>query len=117
MSEATTVAIARRDGRRAERAPVVATHEGEDQILARRVAHDLQRVFNRLCAADVEMNTPLNAKLGLVESRDGRREFDLFRVQILAGELRQLINLILERVVQTLIAVAEARRRIPHLQI
>src|SRR5205085_6070502 len=38
VSVAASVAVARSDGGRAERAPVIAAHEGEDETLARRVA-------------------------------------------------------------------------------
>src|SRR5947209_572168 len=117
VAEASAVAVARSYGRRAERAPVVAAHEGEDQILARRVAHDLEAVFNRLRAADIEVYAALQAELRLVQTRDGRRQLDLLRVQVLTRQLRQLVYLFFQRVIQTLIPVAETGRRVPHLQV
>jgi hypothetical protein len=45
------------------------------------------------------------------------RELDLFSVQILAGELRQFVDLLLERIVDAFVAVAEIDGGVPHLEI
>src|SRR5438128_12616218 len=63
------------------------------------------------------MDAAIDAEPGRVQAADRRGEFDLLRMQILAGELRQRIQLPRERRVQAAVAVAEARRRVPHLQI
>src|SRR5262249_14236579 len=61
---AAAVAVARRDRRRAERAAVVAALEREHQAAAAaRVAHELQRVLDRLAAAHVEVHAPGGTEL------------------------------------------------------
>src|SRR6185369_9521713 len=83
VAEAAAVAVAGRDRRGAERAPVIAALEGEHQALAAAViAHQLQRILDRLRAADVEMHTPLRAELALGVLGDARRELDLLAMQI-----------------------------------
>ena len=55
---------------------------------------------------------------GLLDAlSDGRGEFDFFLVQILAGQLRQDVDLALQGVIQALVGVAEIDGGIPHLQI
>src|SRR6267378_8340291 len=63
------------------------------------------------------MDAAVQAELRLVESPDGGRQFYFFRVQILTGELWQLVDLILEYVVEALVAIAETCCGVPHLQI
>ena len=46
-----------------------------------------------------------------------RGELDLLAMQILARDLRQAVELALQRVVQALVAVAEIDGRVPHLQV
>src|SRR5258708_21043134 len=60
MAVAPPVAVARRDGRGAERAAVTPAFEGEHQALAAGgVSDELQRILDRLRAADVEMDPAL----------------------------------------------------------
>jgi hypothetical protein len=49
--------------------------------------------------------------------RDQRGELDLLAMQILAGDLRQRVDLALQRSVQARIGIAEIDGRIPHLQV
>ena len=81
------------------------------------IADDLQRILNCLRTADIEMHAAFGAERGFDPLADSGGQFDLFAVQILAGHLRQLIKLALDRIVQTLVFVAEIDGRIPHLQI
>src|SRR5439155_7355395 len=83
MAVAPPVAIARSDGRRSERSPVIAAHESEHQVLAGRVAHDLERVLDGLRAAHVELHAPLHPEALFAILRDARRDLDLLRVQVL----------------------------------
>ncbi len=81
------------------------------------VAHQLQRIFDRLRAADVEMHATLQAELLLRVDGNRLGQLDAGLMQILAGDLRQHVDLALQRVVEALVAVAEVDRRVPHLQI
>src|SRR6185312_6032570 len=66
LAEAAAVAIRRGDRGGAERAAVIAALESEHQALAALgVAHQLEAVLDRLGAADVEVDAPLGAELGL----------------------------------------------------
>ena len=96
---------------------MVSTHEGEYQVFPRVVADDLKRIFNRLRAADVELNAALHAKSLFAVSGNPRCDFNLLSVQILARELRKALELPFQRVVQSRILITEAGRRIPHLQV
>ncbi len=118
VAEAATVAVARRDRRGAQRAAVVAAFEGEHQALAvAGVAHDLERILDRLRTADVEMHAAIQTELLFRVDRDGLGQLDARLVQVLAGHLRQQVDLVFQHVVQTLVGVAEVDRRIPHLQV
>src|SRR5262245_55399266 len=62
MSVAAAIAIGRGDRGRAQRAAVIAALEGEHQRLALvRVANELDRILDRLGAADIELNAALHA--------------------------------------------------------
>src|SRR5262249_46266724 len=89
MTVAPAIAVGRGDRRGAERAAVIAALEGEHQALAvRGVAHELERVLDRLGAADVEMHAALEAEFLLGIACDQRGELDLLAVQVLARGLR-----------------------------
>ena len=97
---------------------MIAALEGEHQAFAvAGVADDLQRVLDRLGAADVEVDAALVAELGLGVLGDHRGQFDLLAVQVLRGDLRQAVQLTVGGVVQALVAVAEIDGRVPHLQV
>jgi hypothetical protein len=102
----------------AMRAAVVAALEGEHQALAAaRIAHELERVLDGLCAADVEVNASRAPPLFLSILRDPLRELDLGRMEILAGDLRQRFDLLQEDGLQPFVLVTEVHGRIPHLQV
>src|SRR6185295_2205523 len=89
VAVAAPVAVGRGDGRCAEGAAVVAALEGKHQTLAvLEVAHELQAVFDRLTAADVEMDATLAAEFLLRVAGNDGGELDLFAMQVLAGDLR-----------------------------
>src|SRR5262249_38484025 len=101
MAVAPAIAIGRGDRRGAERAAVIAALEGEHQALAvRGVAHELERILDRLRAADVEVHPALEPELRFRVARDQRGELDLLAVQVLARDLRQAVDLALESVVE-----------------
>ena len=60
---------------------------------------------------------PLQPELLLGVARDHGGELDLLAVQVLARDLRQPVDLALERVVEPAVGVAEIDGRIPHLQV
>src|SRR5262249_3113834 len=72
---------------------------------------------DRLRAADVEVDAAIDAEPRGVEPADRCRQLDLLRMQVLAGELRERLQLSRQRAVQTSVPVAETRRGVPHLQI
>ena len=118
VAVAATVAVAGGDRRRAEGAPVVTAFEGEHQAFAvAGVTHHFQRVLDRLRAADVEVHATVEAEFLLGVHRDHFRQLDLALVQVLAGDLRQGVDLLFQRVVQARVGVAEVDRRVPHLQV
>src|SRR5215475_2594740 len=118
MSVAAAIAIGRGDCRRAQRAAVIAALEGEHQRLApARVAHELERILNRLRAADIELDATLHGPGALDPPRDAGGELDLFAVKILACKLRQLVELDRHGVIEARIAVTEIDRGVPHLQV
>src|SRR3977135_1503142 len=63
------------------------------------------------------MDAAIDAESRCVQAADRRGELDLLRMEVLTGTLRQRLQLPRERGVQTAVAVPEARRRVPHLQI
>ncbi len=93
---ATPIPIAGRDGRGPQRPSVIPAHERKHQILAGRIADDLQRILNRLRAADVEMNAPLAAELRLVEPRERGGQLHFLRMEVLTRQLRQRVELFLQ---------------------
>ena len=99
MAEAAAVAIAGRDGGRAERAPVIAAHERKHQLLAGR----LRTIFSESSIAceppTLNWTRPSRPNFDVFR-RDGRRQLHLLGVQILGRQLRQLVELPLQRVVQ-----------------
>src|SRR6266545_296531 len=118
MPVAAAITVGRGDRRGAQRAAVIAALEGEHQAFSvRGIAHELERILDRLRAADVEMHADLETELGLGIARDQGGELDLLAMEILARHLRQLVDLPLERVVEPTVAVAEIDRRVPHLQV
>src|SRR5262249_53884853 len=86
-------------------------------LAVRGVAHELERILDRLRAADVEMHAAIVAELRLRVARDQRGELDLLAMQVLARDLRQPVDLALERVVEATVGIAEIDRRVPHLQV
>jgi hypothetical protein len=97
---------------------VIAALEGEHQALAiAGIADELQRILDRLCTADIEVDAALLAELGFGVLRDQRRELDLLAMQILAGDLRQRVDLALQRRIETGVGVAEIDGRVLHLQV
>ena len=97
---------------------MIAALEGEHQALAAGiVAHQLQRILDCLRAADIEMNPSLAPELALGVLGDHGRQFHLFAVQVLRGDLRQPVELPMCGVVQAFVAIAEIDGGIPHLQI
>src|SRR5258706_10354465 len=117
LAERFAIPIGRGDRRGAERASVVAALEGEHALAAGRLAHQLERILDRLRAADVELYAAFQAEAALDALAHHPGELDFLAVQVLAGELRQLVDLRLERVVHRLVGVAEIDGRVPHLQI
>src|SRR6185312_16624953 len=78
MPVAAAIAVRRRDRRCAERAPVIAALEREHQAFsARGIAHDLERILDRLRAADVEVHAAVAAPLLLRILGDDLRQLDL----------------------------------------
>ena len=117
MSVATPVAIAGSDGGSAQRASVITALEGKHQVFAGVIAHQLQRILNGLRATHVEVYAAFYAKALFAVLGDARGHFHFLRVQVLAGELWQAVNLPLQGIAQALVFVTKARRGIPHLQI
>ena len=117
MSIAAAVAVAGSDGGGAERAAVIAAHESEHQILSRVIPHDLERILDGLRTTDIEMDAPFDAEALLTGAGDARRHFHLLGVQILAGELRQAVELALQGFDQPRVFVTEARGGVPHLEV
>ena len=92
VPEAAPVTVTRRNRRGPQRAPVVTAFEGEHQAFAAAgIAHQFERIFNRLRTADVEMHTPRQAPLALGVLRQGLGQFYLGPVQVLAGHLGQRV--------------------------
>ncbi len=118
MAEAAAVAVAGGDARGTQGTAVVAAFKREHQAFAMGgIAHHLERVFNRLGAAHVEMHAAWHAPFLLGILRNELGQLDLRRVQVLAGHLGQLAQLLDHLVFQALVLVAEVHGRIPHLQI
>jgi hypothetical protein len=118
VAVAAAIAVGRGDGRGAERAPVITALEGEHQTLAvRGIAHELERILDRLGAADIEMHPALAAEFPLDILADGGRQLDLLAVEVLRGDLREAVDLALQRIVEARIGIAEIDGRIPHLQV
>ena len=63
------------------------------------------------------MHAAFAAEFALGILADRGRQLDLLAVQILRGDLRQPIDLALQRLVEARIRISEIHRRIPHLQI
>ena len=79
----------------AERAAVIAALEGEHQALALLgVADELEAVLDGLAAADVEVDAPLQAEPLLGGLGQDGGQLDLLAMQVLAGHLRQPVQLV-----------------------
>src|SRR5690606_22556590 len=118
MAVASAIAVGRRDGRRAERAAMIAALEGEHQALAiLGVADELEAVLDRLASTHVEVNTPLLAELLLGIAGNHRGQLNLLAMQVLARDLRQGVELPFDGIVQPGITIAEVDGRVPHLQV
>ena len=91
VSEATAIAIARRDFRCPQRAPVIPAHEGHEQALAGGIPHELHGILNRLRPSYVELDPALQTERPQAFSGQllGYQHF-LF-MEILAGELRETV--------------------------
>jgi len=97
---------------------VVAAFEREHQALAvGRIADELQRILDGLRATHIEVHAALAPELALHVLSNGLGELDTSLVEVLAGHLRQHVDLALQRIVQALIAVTEIDRGVPHLQV
>jgi hypothetical protein len=75
---------------------MIASHEGEHQVLSLGVSHKFQAVFNGLSASDIKMNPPFFFKAPLICKADFFCEKNFFLMEVLAGELRKGIDLGLE---------------------
>src|SRR6267143_2110013 len=118
MTVPSSIAIAGGNGRRPERAAMIAALKGKHQTLAAGVvSHQLERVLDGLRATDVEMHAALGAELALRVLRDAGGELHFFTVQVLRGDLGQGIELAMRGSVQAWIAIAKTCRRVPHLQV
>jgi hypothetical protein len=97
---------------------VIAAFEREHQALAAAgVADDFEAIFNRLRAADVEVDAALHAELLLDVAGDGGGQLDLALMQILRGDLRHGVDGLVGHRVQARVLVAEIGHRVPHLQV
>ena len=105
------------DGRGAQGPSMITAHESEHEVPAGGVSNELEGIFDGLRAADIEMHAPFDPKTLLAMLGDTRGHLHLLRVQVLAGKLRQAIELAFQRLDQPAVLVAEARRGIPHLKI
>src|SRR5262249_34464230 len=78
MTVTATITVGRGDRRGAKRAAVIAAFEGEHQALAvRRIAHELERILDRLRSADVEVDAALEPELRLRIAGDECGKLDL----------------------------------------
>ena len=94
MGKTLPVTIAGRDRGRPQCAAVVAALKREHQVLAGVHAHDLKRVLDGGCASDIKMDPALDPERVFDVLGDLGRQLDFFFMQILAGELRQGIQLL-----------------------
>ena len=118
MAIPTAVAIAGGDGRSAQGAPVVAALESEHKALAPAgVAHKLERVFDGLGTAHVKVHASLDPGHALHAPGKERRQFHLFAMQVLAGQLRQSVHGLVQYGVEPGIGIPEVDCGVPHLQI
>ena len=117
VAEPAAVAIAGCDFRCAQGASVIAAHEGHEEALACGIPHELHRVFDRLRAAHVELDPSLQAEGPQTFQRQLLGHQHFFFVEILAGELREPVQLRLQGIDDALVAIAEIDRRVPHLEI
>src|SRR3989449_4804958 len=88
----TAIAIARSDRARAQRAAMIAAHEGKHQVLSGISTDQLERVFDSLRSSDVEVHTARRPKAVFADSGNLGSHFDFFLVQILTGKLRQRVQ-------------------------
>lgn len=117
VAEPAAVAIARRNFRCAQGASVIAAHEGHEEALACGIPHELHRVFDGLRATHVELDPSLQAEGPQTFQRQLLGHQHFFFMEILAGELREAIQLGLQGIDDALVAIAKIDRRVPHLEI
>ncbi|MNV40031.1 hypothetical protein D3C71_1316310 [compost metagenome] len=97
---------------------MVPAFEGEHEALAvAGVAYDLERILDRLGAAHIEVNAARAAPFLLRVLSDPLGQLDLGGMQILAGDLRQRLQLLLHHGLESLVLVAKVHCRVPHLQV
>jgi hypothetical protein len=96
---------------------VIPAHKSKPGVLVRVVAYKLDRVLYSCRAPHVEMNSAFFVKNFLAHLRDARRDLNFLRMQILASQLRQPIQLLFESMVEAFVLIAETRCRRSHLQV
>ena len=119
MAVAAAIAVGRGDRRGAERAAVIAALEREHQALAARgVAHELERILDRLRAADVEMHAALVARTSRSASCAIIAASSIFsRCRYWLATCGSVSIWRLSASLRRRLRVAEIDRRVPHLQV
>src|SRR6476660_3376947 len=96
---------------------MIATGEGHEKTLACGIADELHGVLDRLCPSHVELDSPLETESTRTFFCQLLRQQDFFIMEVLAGQLRQAVELRFEGVDNRLVPVTEIDCRIPHLKI
>ena len=81
------------------------------------IAHHLNGIFNGLRSPDIKMHPAFDAEFFLDVLGNFSGQPDLFFMQILAGQLRQGVDLLFKDIIKAFILIAKIGRGIPHLQI
>src|SRR5512146_856193 len=98
MTKSATVAITGRDFGCTQRSAMVTARESHEEAFPGGISHKLHRILNRLCAPHVELDPPLHTESTLALFGELLSHQNFFLVQVLAGELRQSVQLSLQRI-------------------
>ena len=117
MAEASAVSVAGGDLGSSEGPAVVPPRKGHEEGFAGSNTHEFNRVFNGLGAPHVELHAPFDSEGSEAFDRQSLGCQDLLFMEILAGQLWQLLELRYHRLYDALVTIAEVDRRVPHLEV
>lgn len=96
---------------------MISTVECKSELLMSMASRQFQRIFNSRAPTNIELNSAVQTHSLVRNIRELLRQKYLLSMKVLTSELRQLIQLLLQRFCDESVSIAEITCRIPHLPI